>query len=462
MNSICGFVSTIQREWDAMVCRNEVRVRVASGNSYGGYYYYSVYLTRVCPSLNLLRQRPQKQRPRADQTDPVVFFIFPVNPGKPDSSKKEVVMSGIHCRVFFSLLFVVLTACPALGAPPIKIGALFSITGPASFLGEPERNTAQMVVDEINKAGGIGGRTLELVMYDTQGDATKAVQAATRLIKEDKVVAIIGPSTTGDTMAVIPLVEKAQIPLVSCAAGIKITEPVKKWVFKTAQNDSLAVARIYEQLKKQKISKIAVLTVSDSFGSSGREQLTAQAKSYGIQIITDETYGPKDTDMTAQLTKIRGTQAQAIVCWGTNPGPAIIARNVKQLGLNIPLYMSHGVSSKKFIELAGDAAEGIILPSGTGAGGKSPAQLGSAEEKPAEIREGLPDALQGRRGPLRRSRLGCRHAFEGRDRTGGRLSGGNPRPARANSKFHAGSGAFTTTLRRTMRDSRRMPSSWWR
>jgi branched-chain amino acid transport system substrate-binding protein len=294
----------------------------------------------------------------------VVFFIFPVNRGKPDSSKKEVVMSGIHCRVFFSLLLVVLTACPALGAPPIKIGALFSITGPASFLGEPERNTAQMVVDEINKAGGIGGRTLELVTYDTQGDATKAVQAATRLIKEDKVVAIIGPSTTGDTMAVIPLVEKAQIPLVSCAAGIKITEPVKKWVFKTAQNDSLAVARIYEQLKKQKISKIAVLTVSDSFGSSGREQLTAQAKSYGIQIITDETYGPKDTDMTAQLTKIRGTQAQAIVCWGTNPGPAIIARNVKQLGLNIPLYMSHGVSSKKFIDLAGDAADGIILPSG--------------------------------------------------------------------------------------------------
>ncbi|HET6490311.1 MAG TPA: ABC transporter substrate-binding protein [Syntrophales bacterium] len=273
-------------------------------------------------------------------------------------------MSGIRCRVFFSLLFVVLTACPALGAPPVKIGALFSITGPASFLGEPERNTAQMVVDEINKAGGIKGRTLELVTYDTQGDATKAVQAATRLIKEDKVVAIIGPSTTGDTMAVIPLVEKAQIPLVSCAAGIKITEPVKKWVFKTAQNDSLAVARIYEQLKKRKISKIAVLTVSDSFGASGREQLTAQARSHGIQIVTDETYGPKDTDMTAQLTKIRGTQAQAIVCWGTNPGPAIIARNVKQLGLNIPLYMSHGVSSKKFIELAGDASEGIILPSG--------------------------------------------------------------------------------------------------
>ena len=273
-------------------------------------------------------------------------------------------MSKRSCSLLATLLLSVWMTSPALAAPPIKIGALFSITGPPSFLGEPERNTAQMVVDEINRTGGIGGRKLQLVIYDTQGDATKTVQVATRLIKEDKVVAIIGPSTTGDTMAVIPLVEKAQIPLISCAAGIKITDPVKKWVFKTAQNDSLAVARIYEHLKKRQISKVAILTVSDSFGSSGREQLNVQAKKFGIQIISDDTYGPKDTDMTAQLTKIRDSKAQALICWGTNPGPAIIARNVKQLGLHMPLYMSHGVSSKKFIELAGDAAEGIILPSG--------------------------------------------------------------------------------------------------
>jgi branched-chain amino acid transport system substrate-binding protein len=265
------------------------------------------------------------------------------------------------------LLAAVLTfplAGVAVAAPPIKIGALFAVTGPASFLGEPERNTAQMVVDEINKAGGIKGRQLQLVVYDTQGDATKAVQAATRLIKEDHVVAIVGPSTTGDTMAVIPVAEKAQIPLISCAAGIKITEPVKKWVFKTAQNDSLAVAKIFEQLKKRNLSKVAILTVSDSFGSSGREQLKAQAAKFGIQIVVDDTYGPKDTDMTAQLTRIRASQAQALICWGTNPGPAVIARNVKQLGLKLPVFMSHGVSSKKFIDLAGDASEGIILPSG--------------------------------------------------------------------------------------------------
>jgi branched-chain amino acid transport system substrate-binding protein len=266
--------------------------------------------------------------------------------------------------IVFIFLSLVLTAGTVIAAPTIKIGALFSVTGPPSFLGEPERNSAQMVVEEINKAGGIKGSMLELIVYDTQGDATKAVQAATRLIKDDKVVAIIGPSTTGDTMAVIPIVEKAQIPMISCAAGIKITDPVKKWVFKTAQNDSLAVARIYEHLKKQKINKVAILTVSDSFGSSGREQLKNQAANFGIQIASDDTYGPKDTDMTSQLTKIRSSQAQVLICWGTNPGPAVIARNARQLGLKLPLYMSHGVSSKKFIDLAGDAAEGIVLPSG--------------------------------------------------------------------------------------------------
>ncbi|HNY49892.1 MAG TPA: ABC transporter substrate-binding protein [Smithella sp.] len=273
-------------------------------------------------------------------------------------------MSKNIFRMILVLCLSFLMAGAVFAAPPVKIGALFSVTGPASPLGEPERNTAVMMVDEINKAGGIKGTKLELIVYDTQGDATKAVQGVNKLIKDDKVVAIIGPSTTGDSMAIIPVIEKSEIPLVSCAAGIKITDPVKKWVFKTAQNDSLAVMRIYKNLQKQKVSKVAIITVSDGFGASGREQLKLQAKSFGIEIISDETYSPKDTDMTVQLTKIRDSKAEAVICWGTNPGPAMVARNAKQLGIKIPLYMSHGVSSKKFIELAGEAAEGIMLPSG--------------------------------------------------------------------------------------------------
>ncbi|KAB0666640.1 ABC transporter substrate-binding protein [Oryzomonas japonica] len=271
--------------------------------------------------------------------------------------KKLIAVCGVVC-------VGLLSATAVFAAGTIKIGGLFAVTGPAAFLGEPERNTAKMVVEEINKAGGVKGHKLELVVYDTSGDATKAVQLATKLIRDDHVAAIIGPSTTGESMAVIPVAEREKVPLISCSAGIKITEPVKKWVFKTAQNDTLAVGKIYEYLQRHKQSKVAILTVSDGFGASGREQLKAQARKYGITIVSDDTYGPKDTDMTAQLTRIRGSRAQAIICWGTNPGPAVIAKNARQLGLKMPLFMSHGVSSKKFIELAGDAAEGIKLPSG--------------------------------------------------------------------------------------------------
>ncbi len=270
-------------------------------------------------------------------------------------------------RRFFSCsaaVSVLLVCSIAFAAPPIKIGGLFAVSGPSAPLGEPERNTAKMVVDEINKAGGVNGRKLELVSYDTTGDATKALQLANKLIKDDKVTAIIGPSTTPEAMAIIPVVEKEHIPLIALAAGSKITDPVKKWVFKTAQNDSLAVSWIFEYLQKQKQSKVAILTVSTGFGSSGREQLKAQAARYGISLVFDDTFGPNDSDMTAQLTKVRASHAQALIVWGTNPGPAKIANNARQLGLKIPIFMSHGVSSKKFIELAGDAAEGIKLPSG--------------------------------------------------------------------------------------------------
>jgi len=247
---------------------------------------------------------------------------------------------------------------------PYKIGGLFSITGPNSFLGEPERNSMQLLAEQINAKGGINGRPLELVIYDDEGDEGKAVLNANKLIEKDQVLAIVGPSLTGTTMAVIPIVEKAQVPLVSCAAGVKITTPVKKWVFKTPQTDVMAVVKIYEFIKRQGIRKIALLTVSNAFGDSGREQLVEQASGAGFQIVADEKFGASDADMTPQLTKIRGLSPDAIVCWGTNPGPAVVAKNMQQLGLKIPLYQSHGIASKKFIELAGTAADGIILPTG--------------------------------------------------------------------------------------------------
>jgi branched-chain amino acid transport system substrate-binding protein len=262
------------------------------------------------------------------------------------------------------LLVLILAPSVLLAKSVYKIGGIFSSTGRASFLGDPEKKTMEMMVERINASGGIDGHMLEAVIYDSEGDPAKAVSAVNKLIHKDKVLAIIGPSTTPATMAVVNFAQRARVPLISCAAGVAITSPVKPWVFKTAQSDLLAVAAMYDHMQARGIKKIGILTVSNSFGESGKQQLESQAADNGIEIVRAESFGAKDTDTTAQLTKIKAASPQAIVCWGTNPGPAVVARNVSQLNIDIPLYQSHGVASPKFIELTGDSAEGIVLPTG--------------------------------------------------------------------------------------------------
>jgi len=249
---------------------------------------------------------------------------------------------------------------------PYVVGGIFSISGPASYLGEPERNSLEMVAEAINAQGGINGHPLKLVIYDDEGDVTKARLHVTKLAQEKDLLAVIGPSLTHTSMAALEITQKAKLPLISCAAGSAITAPAKDrvWVFKTAQTDQMAVDRIYQYLQKHNLKQVAILTVSTGFGVAGKEQLLTLASKYDIQVVAQEVFGEKDTDMTPQLTKLRGTPAQAVICWGTGPAPALVAKNMKQLGITLPLVQSHGVASKKFIELAGDAGDGIILPAG--------------------------------------------------------------------------------------------------
>ena len=236
----------------------------------------------------------------------------------------------------------VLIAAPAvLAKEPYKIGGLFSVTGPTSFLGDPEKKSLEMAIEEINAQGGIDGHMLEAVIRDTEGIPDKTVLGANELISNEKVLAIIGPSLTQTTLSIVPLAEKEKVPLISCAAGIEITEPVKPWVFKTAQSDVLAVSTIYEYMKKQNIKKVGILTVENSFGESGKKQLSTQAAKFGIEVVQAESFGGKDTDMTAQLTKIRSAQPDAIICWGTNPGPAVVARNIQRSEEHTSELQSH-------------------------------------------------------------------------------------------------------------------------
>lgn len=268
---------------------------------------------------------------------------------------KQVLCAAVLCCV--------MCASTVRAAEPYKIGAVFAVTGPAALLGEPERNTAMMLAEQINAGGGINGHPLEVIIEDTEGDEAKTVMKVKKLINE-KVAVIIGPTRSGTTMAAIPIVEKAQIPMISCAAAEDIVKPVKKWVFKTPQSDADAVRRIYEKMKELKLSKAAVMSGTTGFGTAGREQLKKLAPEYGITIVADETYGPKDTDMTAQLTKIKATDAQAIINWEIVPAQTTVMKNKKQLGMNMPLFQSHGFGNIKYAQDAGDAAEGVMFPCG--------------------------------------------------------------------------------------------------
>jgi branched-chain amino acid transport system substrate-binding protein len=245
----------------------------------------------------------------------------------------------------------------------VRLGAVLSVTGPASFLGDPEKKTLEMYVDDINAKGGVNGQKLQLVVYDDGADANAARTFATRLVEEDKVVAMVGGTTTGATLAMIPVFEEAQIPLISLAGAIQIVEPVRKWVFKTTHTDKMACQKIFADLKQRNLTTIALISGTDAFGKSMRDQCVAVAPQAGISIAHEESYGPRDSDMTPQLTNIKGKPGvQAVVNPGFGQGPAIVTRNYRQLGITLPLYQSHGVASKQFIDLAGPAADGVRLP----------------------------------------------------------------------------------------------------
>ncbi|PWC52516.1 ABC transporter substrate-binding protein [Azospirillum sp. TSO22-1] len=252
---------------------------------------------------------------------------------------------------------------PDAAEPPIKIGAVLSVTGGASFLGDPEKKVLELFVDRINKDGGVKGRKLQLTVYDDGGAADKAASFTKRLIDSDGVDIIIGGTTTATTMAAVPLAEKAEIPFISLAGAVVIVEPVKKWVFKTPHTDRLAAEKVFADVKKRGLSKVALISEDAGFGKSGHDQSVLVAKDFGIEIVADEVYSPKDSDVTAQLTRLRNAPGvQAVFNFGFGQGPAIVTRNYQQLGITLPLYQSHGVASKEYIKLAGPASEGVRLP----------------------------------------------------------------------------------------------------
>jgi branched-chain amino acid transport system substrate-binding protein len=257
-------------------------------------------------------------------------------------------------------------AIGAQAAEPIKIGAFFALSGPAAHIGTPTKLVAEMVVKKINDDGGIKGRPLELIIGDTESDPTKAATIAKKFIHADKVVAIIGPTSTGEGMAARKIVAEGGIPTFMTVGGDPVIDPKHgpiDFIFKSPQRSSTAVKKLFGYLKEKKLAKLGLLTASDAFGKDGEVWLEKLAPDFGLSVVAKESFGPKDTDMTAQLTNLKNAKPDAIVCWTIGPAGAIVSKNKAQLGIKTPLFQCHGLPDPKYIELAGKAAEGDRMPS---------------------------------------------------------------------------------------------------
>ncbi len=273
-------------------------------------------------------------------------------------------MKKFVLKFLMAVVAVSLCVTPAL-AETIKVGAILAVTGGASFLGGPEARSLEMMVEEINAKGGINGNKIELIIKDSAASPEKAISFAKQLIEEEKVLAIIGPSTSGETMKIKNICQQAKTPLLSCGAAEVIVNPVASYVFKTPQKDSFAVKKIYMEMNKLGISKIAVLAGNTGFGKAGKGQLLKIAPEFGIEIVEVEVYDKKSNDLSAVVAKIKANKdVQAVINWSIVPAQAIVAKNMRQAGWEVPLFQSHGFGNIKYVQAAGAAAEGIIFPAG--------------------------------------------------------------------------------------------------
>ena len=255
---------------------------------------------------------------------------------------------------------------------PYKIGVVVSVTGGGSTLGEPQRDTAVMLQKQLDAQGGVvspdGVRhPIQLLIHDTEGKGDVAVPVAKKLVDDDKVVAIIGPSISPVAMALIPVLQEAQVPNISMASSSEIVTPVSErhWIFKVAQSNEHTAPWQVKYVAAKGIARIANLYVNNAYGEDGAAAIRRTATEEGVEIVLEETFDAADTDMTAQITKIKASGAEGVLITAIPPAAAIFTKQYRELGVDLPLLHNSGVAMKSFIDLAGASnVEGVIFPMG--------------------------------------------------------------------------------------------------
>lgn len=255
-------------------------------------------------------------------------------------------------------------AAPA-GGGPIRIGMIASLTGPYNPLGTYNRQAADLVVKQVNDAGGINGAKIELLVEDDQSNPAQGPIAFKKL-QGSRIVALIGPVFSSTCLALYEDIEAAKMPTVNmCATDSNVTPAIRPHVFMTPPTEAAMVATVLAYLKAEGKTKIAVLHDSTEYGTTGWNILKAEAPKVGIT-LDENLYELTGTTFVPQLTKIKASDAQAVLSWGSGGAAAIITKEFKQLGLTVPLVFSAAQGSPLYLKPAGDAANGVVLVTGLG------------------------------------------------------------------------------------------------
>lgn len=257
----------------------------------------------------------------------------------------------------------------------VKLGAILSLSGPAARLGDAQLKTLQLYVDSVNAKGGVLTRKLVLRHYDDGGDARAAADFARRFTTRDHENAdhadfVIGGTLTETSIAIAAVLDKAGVPFLALGSGSRIVDPPRKWIFKVSPSERAAVRVLLSDMKKRGHTRIGLLFEDSEFGRECAKELRTQTgrnslgrRTYGVALEADEAYAPNDVEIAQKVARIKDVAGvDAIVVFGLGPSPAAVTRKLREDGITLPLYHSHGVAADELIQFAGKHAEGVLLP----------------------------------------------------------------------------------------------------
>ena len=262
-------------------------------------------------------------------------------------------------------LFSALLACSLLGAitahAQIKIGLMVSATGPTSAIGIPQKNTAALLPSRIGEA------TIEYIQLDDGGDTTRAVQNAKKLIQEQNIDALIGPSTTPNALAILPVIAEAKVPLMATVGTQSVVEPLdanRRWVFKTTQNDDLIAEALLGHMVKNGVKTVGFIGLNDPYGENWYKVFSELGTKAGISIVASERYARQDQSVTGQALKLVSAKPDVVLVAGVG-GPGVLPQTtLRDQGYRGVIYQTHGIATEDFIRLGGAKVEGTILAAG--------------------------------------------------------------------------------------------------